>query len=154
METSKVLLFILYYPAVLCKRHIDQGEGGYSLYVLLNEIQTMFPQLAKQPADLFTDQNLCFSGTNQKPERRRPFGTGLVRHCPQGLFSSFFTFLRAVYFPARLDFSSSPLSAPGSPRMRGVYLLSVFRRKLKLLTYLHTISYNHIRFLNTGSQLV
>ena len=23
-----------------------------------------------------------FSGTNQKPERRRPFGTGLVRHCP------------------------------------------------------------------------
>ena len=31
-------------------------------------------------------ENLCFSGTNQKPERRRPFGTGLVRHCPQGLF--------------------------------------------------------------------
>ena len=59
-----------------------------------------------------------FSGTNQKPERRRPFGTGLVRHCPQGLFSPFFTFLRAIYFPARLDFSSSPLSAPGSPRMR------------------------------------
>ena len=61
--------------------------------------------------------NLCFSGTNQKPERRRPFGTGLVRHCPQGLFSPFFTFLRAIYFSARLDFFSSPLSAPGSPRM-------------------------------------
>ena len=58
-----------------------------------------------------------FSGTNQKPERRRPFGTGLVRHCPQGFFSPFFTFLRAIYFSARLDFSSSPLSAPGSPRM-------------------------------------
>ena len=58
-----------------------------------------------------------FSGTNQKPERRRPFGTGLVRHCPQGLFSPFFTFLRAIYFSARLDFSSSPLSAPRSPRM-------------------------------------
>ena len=58
-----------------------------------------------------------FSGTNQKPERRRPFGTGLVRHCPQGLFSPFLTFLRAIYFSARLDFSSSPLSAPGSPRM-------------------------------------
>ena len=43
-------------------------------------------------------QNLCFSGTNQKPERRRPFGTGLVRHCPQGLFSPFFTFLRAIFF--------------------------------------------------------
>ena len=53
----------------------------------------------------------------QKPERRRPFGTGLVRHCPQGLFSPFFTFLRAIYFSARLDFSSSPLSAPGYPRM-------------------------------------
>ena len=39
-----------------------------------------------------------FSGTNQKPERRRPFGTGLVRHCPQGLFSSFFTFLCAIFF--------------------------------------------------------
>ena len=44
------------------------------------------------------------SGTNQKPERRRPFGTGLVRHCPQGLFSPFFTFLRAIYFSAHLDF--------------------------------------------------
>ena len=45
-----------------------------------------------------------FSGTNQKPERRRPFGTGLVRHCPQGLFSPFFTFLRATFFrPFRLS---------------------------------------------------
>ena len=42
------------------------------------------------------DENLCFSGTNQKPERPRPFGTGLVRHCPQGLFSPFFAFLRAL----------------------------------------------------------
>ena len=57
-----------------------------------------------------------FSGTNQKSEQRRPFGTGLVRHCPQGLFSPFFTFLRAT-FSARLDFPSPPLSAPGSPRM-------------------------------------
>ena len=47
---------------------------------------------------------VCFSGTNQKPERRRPFGTGLVRHCPQGLFSPFFTFLRAIFFrPFRLS---------------------------------------------------
>ena len=43
-------------------------------------------------------ENLCFSGTNQKPERRRPSGTCLVRHCPQGLFSPFFTFLRAIFF--------------------------------------------------------
>ena len=38
-----------------------------------------------------------FSGTNQKPERQRPFETGLVRHYPQGLFSPFFTFLRSIY---------------------------------------------------------
>ena len=25
-------------------------------------------------------------------------GTGLVRHCPQGLFSPFFTFLRAIFY--------------------------------------------------------
>ena len=46
-----------------------------------------------------------FSSTSQKSERRRPFGTGLVRHyCPQGLFSPFFTFLRAIFFrPFRLS---------------------------------------------------
>ena len=57
-------------------------------------------------------ENLCFSGTNQKPERRRPFGTGLVRHCPQGLFSPFFTFLRAIFSrPFRL--SLAPTICPG-----------------------------------------
>ena len=45
-----------------------------------------------------------FSGTNQKPERSRPFGTGLVRHCPQGLLPQFFTFLRAIFSrPFRLS---------------------------------------------------
>ena len=39
-----------------------------------------------------------FSGTNQKPERPQQFGTGLVRHYPQGLFSLFFSFLRAIFF--------------------------------------------------------
>ena len=49
-----------------------------------------------------------FSGTNQKSERRRPFGTGLVRHCPQALFSPFFTFLRAIFFrPFRLCLAST-----------------------------------------------
>ena len=49
-------------------------------------------------------ENLCFSSTNLKPERRRPFGTRLVRHCPQGLFSPFITFLRAIFFhPFRLS---------------------------------------------------
>ena len=43
-------------------------------------------------------------GTNQKPERRRPFGTGLVRHCPQGLFWPFFTLISALFFrPFRLS---------------------------------------------------
>ena len=61
-------------------------------------------------------ENLCFSGTNQKSERRRPFGTGLVRHCPQGLFSPFFTFLRAVFFrPFRLSLAPTiwPLGLRG-----------------------------------------
>ena len=45
-----------------------------------------------------------FSGTNQKSEWRRPFETGLVRHCPQGLFLPFFTFLHAIFFrPFRLS---------------------------------------------------
>ena len=47
---------------------------------------------------LIGQKNTKFSGTNQKAERRRSFGTGLVRHCPQGLFSLFFTFLRAIFF--------------------------------------------------------
>ena len=54
----------------------------------------------RQEEPLGTMSYLCFSGTNQKPERRRPFGTGLVRHCPQGLFSPFFTFLHSTHiFP-------------------------------------------------------
>ena len=71
-----------------------------------------------------------FSGTNQKPEWQRPFGTGLVRHCLQGLFSSFFTFLRAIFFSAHLDFSSSPPSAPGSPRMAAIKSLLLFMASL------------------------
>ena len=57
-----------------------------------------------------------FSGTNQKPERPRQFGTGLVRHCPQGLFSQFFTFLRAIFScPFRLFLASTicPLGLRG-----------------------------------------
>ena len=33
---------------------------------------------------------------NQKAERGQPFGTSLIRHCPQWLFSPFFTFLCAI----------------------------------------------------------
>ena len=49
-------------------------------------------------------ENFCVFLPNQKSERRRPFGTGLVRHCPQGLFSPFFTFLSATFIrPIRLS---------------------------------------------------
>ena len=49
-------------------------------------------------------ENFCVFLPNQKAERRRPFATGLVRHCPHGLFSPFFTFLRAIHFrPFRLS---------------------------------------------------
>ena len=49
-------------------------------------------------------ENFCVFLPNQKAERQRPFGTGLVRHCPQGLFSPFFTFLRAIFSrPFRLS---------------------------------------------------
>ena len=49
-------------------------------------------------------ENFCFFLPNQKAERHQPFGTGLVRNCPQGLFSPFFTFLRAIFFrPFRLS---------------------------------------------------
>ena len=61
-------------------------------------------------------ENFCVFLPNQKAEWRRPFGTGLVRHYHQGLFTPFFTFLRAIFF-RRLDFPTPPLSAPRSLRM-------------------------------------
>ena len=65
-------------------------------------------------------------GTKKSKERREePLGTmsyqtSSKRSLPFWLLigaRKIFTFLRAIYFSARLDFSSSPLSAPGSPRM-------------------------------------
>ena len=61
-----------------------------------------------------------FSGTSQKPEQRRPFGTGLVRHCPQGLFWPFFTFLLCIFFrPLRL--SLAPTITHSSCCYKSVY---------------------------------
>ena len=49
-------------------------------------------------------ENFCVFLPNQKSERRRPFGTGLVRNCPQGLFWPFCTFLSATFIrPFRLS---------------------------------------------------
>ena len=74
-----------------------------------------------------------FSGTNQKPERRRPFGTGLVRHCPQGLFSPFFTFLRAIFFcPFRL--SLAPTICPWVSEDVPLYILFTNFALLSLVT--------------------
>ena len=52
------LLIPLLYPFI--SMNDDQGKGSYFPHILLNEIQTMFSQLAKQsarvlPADLCTD---------------------------------------------------------------------------------------------------
>ena len=56
------------------------------------------------PFCLLNGQKNTKGRKTQKAERRRPFGTGLVRHCPRGLFSPFFTFLRGVFFrPFRLS---------------------------------------------------
>ena len=53
-------------------------------------------------------ENVCVFLPNQKAERRPPFGTGLVRHCFQGLFSPFFSFLRATFpRPFRLSLTST-----------------------------------------------
>ena len=51
-------------------------------------------------------RNFClFLPNGRTLEQRQPFGTGLVRHCPQGLYSPFFTLLlRAIFFhPFRLS---------------------------------------------------
>ena len=45
------------------------------------------------------------------------FGTGRLREESQGLLLSFLTFLRPIFFLARLAFFPPPLTAPGSPRM-------------------------------------
>ena len=54
-----------------------------------------------------------FSGTNQKPGLPRPFGTGPLKPCPQGLFFAFLTFLRPHFSLARLDNFRPPLTALG-----------------------------------------
>ena len=74
------------------------GGGGF----VLPYIQGLYSFLNRVYKNKRSTQK--FSGTNQKAERRRPFGTGLVGHCPQGLFSPFCTFLRAIFLrPFRLS---------------------------------------------------
>ena len=54
-----------------------------------------------------------FSGTNQKPELPRPFGTGPLKPCPQGPFFAFLTFLRLPDFSSPESFSRPFRLFPG-----------------------------------------
>ena len=97
-----------------CANNPDKyGEQLACMYISCKKRETT-PSLA---ALWLGRKKQKFSGTNQKPELLRPFGTGTLRPCPQGLFLSFLTFLRPKFFLARLDFFPPPLTAPGSPRM-------------------------------------
>ena len=59
---------------------------------------------------------------HQKSERRRPFGTGMVRQCPQGLFSPIFTFLRAIFFrPLRLSLAPTICPWVSEDALRNVW---------------------------------
>ena len=83
-------------------------------------------------------ENFCVFLLNQKPERRWPFGTGLVRHCPQAHFSPFFTFLRAIFFrPFRLSLAPTIgpwVSEDDSPLMNNSEIINTvyFPRKTYL----------------------
>ena len=57
-------------------------------------------------------------------------------------------------FKPFLQYFASGSDTPHVKITRSTNLLSVCRRKLKLSTYLHFVSYKHISFLNTPSQLV
>ena len=81
----------------------------------------------------------CFSDTNQKPERRPSFGSGLVRHCPQGLLSSFFTFLRSIYIFPPVQTFPRPLYLPLG--LRGWVIYKAPRIKpLRLKAFLKTLT--------------
>ena len=60
------------------------------------------------------------SGGGKKSKRaRKKIGRRKVKNENRspGLLFSFLTFLRPIFFLARLDFFPPPLTAPGSPRM-------------------------------------
>ena len=97
----------------MARRKVNNGEKSPRGQCLTRPV----PNGRRRSVFWLVPEKHKFSGTNQKPERRRPFGTGLVRHCPQGIFSPFFTFLRAILFRLFRLSLAPPLSAPGSPRM-------------------------------------
>ena len=84
----------------MARRKIKNGETSPRGQCLTRPV----PNGRRRPGFWLVTENFCVILPNQKPERRRPFGPGLARHCPQGLYSPFFTFLlRAIFFrPFRL----------------------------------------------------
>ena len=97
----------------------DSGDEGKSKRARRAPGDNVLPdQFQRSPPfwRLIGARKLVFFWHQSEARTAATVGTGLVIHCPQGLFSPFFTFLRAN-FSARLDFPASPLSAPGSPRM-------------------------------------
>ena len=101
----------------MARRKVKNGEKSPWGQCLTRPV----PNGRCRPGFWLVPQNFCVFLPNQKPERRRPFGTGLVRHCPQGFYSLFFV----PYFSACLDFPSHPLSAPRSPRMGLLKMISL-----------------------------
>ena len=67
-----------------------------------------------------------FSGTNQKPELRRPFGTVCSFH---------------IYFSAHLDSPSPQLSAPGSPRMSRLQCQTTTFMAIDITAFFSTLSH-------------
>ena len=83
----------------------------------------------KITAKFRASRGLRFEDTKRivSPEiRPKSFGTfekqapGRLREESQGLLLSFLTFLRPIFFLARLAFFPPPLTAPGSPRMGAI----------------------------------
>lgn len=107
------LNFVLWYELfskLTCRP--TYGEQLACVYILCKMAQNN-----SYLAALWLGRNLqMFSGTSQKQEQLRPFGTGLIKPCSQGLFL-FLNFLRPNFFLACLGFLLPPLSDPGSPRM-------------------------------------
>ena len=84
----------------MARRKVKNGEKSPWGQCLTRPV----PNCRRRSGFLLVLENFCVFLPNQKAKRRRPFGTGLVRHCPQGLFSPFFTFLRAIFSsPFRLS---------------------------------------------------
>ena len=111
----------------MARRKIKNGEKSPWGQCLTRQV----PNGRRCSAFLLGRKTQTFSGTNQKPERRRPFGTCLVRHCPQGLFSPFFIFLCAI-FSRSFRLSLAPTICPWVSEDESVLVLQKLRIFLAL----------------------